>query len=269
MSSFSIDWLDLREPADHAARNEPLAKTALAALGQQRDQISPDRLLVDLGSGTGSTIRALLALGARDIVWRLVDLDGELLDEALKRHGKQLLIEDYQADLTIVTELPLSGAHMVTASALFDLASRKFCDEFIARLDRHKTVFYAALNYDGITRWSPEHPLDTTVLNAFNQDQRRDKGFGAALGPDATDYLQAQLQTAGFSVQLAASPWQLNGDQQPLVEALISGIADAVARDYGTAASALEDWKTFRLQHAGSGTCVVGHTDLLALPIPK
>ncbi len=31
--------------------------------------------------------------------------------------------------------------------------------------------------------------------------------------------------------------------------------------------ASLDDWTRFRLDHAGSGTCVVGHTDLLALPV--
>lgn len=266
MSSFSIAWLDLREPADVAARAKSLVKNALDWLGQKDDPISPDRILVDLGSGTGSTLRALTKLGASNFVWRLVDLDGKLLNEALKRHGKQLLIEDYQADLNVVNELPLTGANIVTASALFDLASREFCAALIARLDARKTAFYAALNYDGTIQWSPTHPLDETVLNAFNQDQLRDKGFGPALGPGATDYLTTQLEQAGYAVQVAPSPWELTGEQHLLVESLIEGIANAVAQDYGIDQHALDDWKQFRLQHAAAGQCTLGHWDLLALP---
>ncbi|HTF98268.1 MAG TPA: class I SAM-dependent methyltransferase [Cellvibrio sp.] len=266
MSSFSVAWLDLREPADFAARDKTLIKTVLDWLGQKNDPISPDRILVDLGSGTGSTLRTLTKLGASNFVWRLVDLDGKLLDEALKRHGKQLLIEDYQADLTLVNELPLTGANIVTASALFDLASAEFCDALIARIDARKTAFYAALNYDGNTQWKPTHPLDDTVLAAFNQDQLRDKGFGPALGPHATDYLKSTLEKMGFTVEIAASPWQLNGEQQTLVENLITGIAAALAEHSDIDATQLEDWKNFRLQHAATGTCIVGHWDLLALP---
>lgn len=266
MSSFSIAWLDLREPADFAARDKTLVQTALDWLGQKNDPISPDRILVDLGSGTGSTLRALTQLGASNFVWRLVDLDGKLLDEALKRHGKQLLIEDYQADLTVVNELPLTGANIVTASALFDLASAEFCDALIDRIDSRKTVFYAALNYDGNTQWAPKHPLDEKVLAAFNEDQIRDKGFGPALGPHATEYLKSKAEKAGYIVEIAASPWRLYGEQKTLVENLISGIADAVANNYGIDETDLADWKKFRLYHAETGSCIVGHWDLLALP---
>lgn len=266
MSGFSIHWLDLREPADVAARDKSLVNIALDWLGQKEDPISPDRILVDLGAGTGSTLRALSELGASNFVWRLVDVDGDLLDEALRRHGKQLLIEDYQADLTIVNELPLMGANIITASALFDLVSREFCDALIARISSRKTAFYAALNYDGNIQWSPSHPLDEKVLAAFNKDQMRDKGFGPALGPTATDYLKSTLQAAGYKIEIAPSPWQLGAGQQALIAELVAGIYNVIATNSDVDVDTLNEWKQFRLQHADSGNCTVGHWDLLALP---
>lgn len=266
MSSFSIAWLDLREGADFAARDKTLVTQALNWLGQATDRVSPDRIIVDLGAGTGSTLRALSKLGANNIVWRLVDLDGKLLDEALRRHGKSCLIEDYQADLTIIEELPLTGAHIVTASALFDLASSTFIDELVARLDARKTAVYAALNYDGTTTWSPAHPLDEKVLTAFNQDQHRDKGFGPALGPDCTEYLQKALENKGYAVTIQPSPWQLAAKDHAMLTELINGIAAAVSEGYGLTPQALEDWKNFRIANVADGNCTVGHWDLLALP---
>lgn len=266
MSSFSIAWLDLREGADFAARDKTLVTQALNWLGQATDRVSPDRIIVDLGAGTGSTLRALSKLGANNIVWRLVDLDGKLLDEALRRHGKNYLIEDYQADLTIIEELPLTGAHIVSASALFDLASSTFIDALVARLDARKTAVYAALNYDGTTTWSPAHPLDEKVLTAFNQDQQRDKGFGPALGPDCTEYLQKALENKGYAVTVQPSPWQLTAGDHAMLSELINGIAAAVSEGYGLTAQALDDWKNFRIANVADGNCTVGHWDLLALP---
>jgi len=267
MSSFSIAWLDLREAADFAARDKLLATQALNWLGQAIDPISPDRIVVDLGAGTGSTLRALTKLGAINIVWRLVDLDGKLLDEALRRHGKNYLIEDYQADLTVIAELPLSGAHIVSASALFDLASTDFIDALIERIEARKTAVYTALNYDGTTTWTPAHALDEKVLAAFNQDQQRDKGFGgAALGPQCTAYLQQVLEDKGYSVSIRPSPWQLGAKDQAMVSELINGIANAVSEGYDLTASELKEWKDFRLSHLTDGDCTVGHWDLLAVP---
>lgn len=282
MSGFSVAWLDLREGADNAARDKTLAAQALAWL-TAGDAGMP--IVVDLGSGTGSTLRALTHVGAspardipgtpardipesptRDLVWRLVDHDPALLNEALRRHGKTHVIEDHEADLLDLTTLPLTGARLVTASALFDLVSLSVVDALTARLVQHQAGLYAALNYDGITHWEPPHPLDGRVLAAFNQDQRRDKGLGLALGPDAADYLQMALSRSGYTVWIADSPWELGPDDAALVRELIPGIASAVAEGYGLDKQALQEWQEFRLAHAATGRCVVGHQDVLALP---
>jgi hypothetical protein len=51
-----------------------------------------------------------------------------------------------------------------------------------------------------------------------------------------------------------------------MVEELINGIAAATGNGYGLNAVALQEWKEFRLQNAATGTCIVGHNDILALP---
>ncbi len=256
MSGFSIEWLDLREPADKAARSPDLLQQMQSWL--QRD---PSPILLDLGAGTGSTLRALSYVQA---AWRLVDLDSCLLNEAVARHGNTHQLAIYQQDLTKVEQLPLANVNLVTASALFDLASAAFCDSLIAQLVERRIGLYAAMNYDGVTQWSPAHPLDDDVLAAFNRDQLRDKGMGPALGPGATDYLMQRLQQAGFVVHIAASPWQLDAQQRPMLESLIPGIAGAVNSQIEL--ELLQDWLDFRLRSIAIGTCVVGHQDLLALP---
>ncbi len=263
MSGFSITWLDLRESADQRARNPILASKALAALVDPQAPQAPG-LAVDLGAGTGATLRVFKNLGANDIVWRLVDHDGALLDEALRRHRREFVIEDHQCDLRIVDELPLAGARLVTASALFDLCSEEFVGALCPRISAQNTGLYAALNYDGTTNWQPTHPLDDQVLAAFNQDQLRDKGLGPALGPQATAVLKQTLENAGYDVQIGVSPWQLDAQDSALLTELIAGIANAVATSLD--AKALEQWRQFRLDNIRNGTCEVGHSDLLALP---
>lgn len=263
MSGFSVAWLDLRESADNAARDKGMAAQALSWLTADEAAMP---IIVDLGSGTGSTLRALTALGAANIVWRLIDHDPALLNEALRRHGKTHVVEDYEADLLDLTTLPLTGARLVTASALFDLVALSVVDALTARLVQHRAGLYAALNYDGTTTWTPVHPLDGHVLAAFNQDQRKNKGLGLALGPDAGDYLQMALTRAGYTVWVADSPWTLGPADAAMVRELVLGIASAVAQGYGLNADALQEWKDFRLAHASTGTCTVGHNDVLALP---
>lgn len=261
MSGFSVEWLDLREPADSAARDGELLQ--LTRLWLQRFSAP---VLLDLGAGTGSTLRAVSSAQIAQAKWRLVDLDNALLGEALARHSKTHPLAIYPQDLNQVEQLPFAEVNLVTASAFFDLASAAFCDALMDQLVEHRIGLYAALNYDGITRWSPAHPLDEVVLAAFNRDQLRDKGMGPALGPGATEYLARRLRNAGFAVHTAQSPWRLSGEQKPMVENLVEGIANAVAADPQISSEALQDWRLFRLQSIGSGTCVVGHQDLLALP---
>lgn len=263
MSGFSINWLDLREPADIAARNKSLTGQVVEYLMTDAD-IAP--VIVDLGSGTGSTLRALTAAGAHPCVWRLVDHDPALLNEALRRHGKHEIIEDYEADLLAVDALPLGAAKLLSASALFDLASADLVEQLVEKLAAQGTAFYAALNYDGRTQWSPAHPLDQAVLHAFNDDQRRDKGMGPALGPESAVCLQHALQRAGYHVHLADNAWDLGPQQHALVAELIRGIKAAVAVAYGLDTQALDDWEQFRLSHSTKGHCLIGHLDVLAFP---
>ncbi|MDT8398618.1 MAG: hypothetical protein RQ899_08395 [Pseudomonadales bacterium] len=273
MSGFSIAWLNLREAADVSARDRTLARRAIEWVGAAP---LPGMVCVDLASGTGSTLGALARLDTVDFpdhgCWRLVDHDPVLLDEALRRHGGQYQIATYENDLNEIDALPLSGAHLVTASALFDLVSRNFIERLAAKLSLERSALYAALNYDGTTTWSPVHALDEDVLAAFNRDQCRDKGLGQALGPEATSCLQATLMAAGYEVSLASSPWLLGPADHALTKELVNGIAGAAATDstfsgHPDRREQLKDWQNFRLAHAGSGHCRVGHCDLLALPV--
>jgi len=147
------------------------------------------------------------------------------------------------------------------------LVSREFVDSLLDSLSSQKTALYVALNYDGNIEWTPSHPFDAAVLKAFNQDQRKDKGFGKALGPDATEYLQQILESKKYKTSTASSPWQLNSTNHELVSELIEGIVGAVENDYGLIADDLNAWKEFRIANASSGTCNLGHLDLLALPL--
>ena len=270
MSGFSVDWLDLREPADLRARDATLLAQAKSWLGD-----NPTSIVVDLGTGTGSTLRAFIDSGDSESGtphWRLLDQDAQLLGEARKRHGCSHKLETCELDLAKVSELPLAGSRLVTASALFDLVSAPFVDSLATSLQAQFQVepvgLYAALNYDGTTDWTPGHPLDGLVLSAFNRDQRRDKGFGQALGPDNCIYLEQRLSEAGFAVSSARSPWILSAIDGALMIELIHGMASAVADDPTLDSESLRGWRDFRLAKVKIGKCIVGHRDLLALPEP-
>ena len=250
---FSADWLNLREPADHAARDGALLDAAARAAG-------PAPVIVDLGCGTGSSRRAMAGRLPEAARWRMVDADPALLDLA----GRHEATTTHRIDLRRIEDLPLEGATLVTASALIDLTSADWLDGLIARLAALRLPFYAALSYDGEIRFQPPHHDDAAVTAAFNRHQRGDKGFGRALGPDATDHASATLRAAGYRVETAASPWRLGPDQAPLQHALLTGIAEAAAE--AGAECDVAGWVAARGDPASRSACVVGHRDLLALP---
>lgn len=251
---FSATWLALREPADHAARDAGLLHAAAAAAG------APP-VIVDLGSGTGSTLRAFAPALGGPAIWRLVDSDPALLAQAAISAGRDVSL--HQADLRALDTLPLAGASLVTASALIDLCSRDWLTRLAERLKQQSVAFYAALNYDGVMAWSVPDSADATITAAFNHHQRGDKGFGPALGPDCARIAAEVFRKAGFTVTEADSPWRLGPDQVALQRQLCDGIASA-ASEMGVVQAA--HWAARRHALADDSACTIGHRDLLALP---
>ncbi|MEE4299000.1 MAG: class I SAM-dependent methyltransferase, partial [Pseudomonadales bacterium] len=205
---FSAAWLALREGADRAARDAALARRAAAAAG-------PAPLIVDLGSGTGATRRALAPLLPASARWRFVDNDAALLAQAGAEAGERA--ELVEADLADLDALPLEDATLVTASALLDLVPEHWVTALARRLHG---PFYAALSYDGVMHWTPEDPEDAAVSAAFDRHQHGDKGLGPALGPEAAERTRAAFEAAGFTVELAQSPWRLGPADAALQRAL-------------------------------------------------
>ena len=248
MSGFSADWLALREAADGRARDAGLRGAFLAAL-----PASPR--VLDLGSGTGSTARAL---AVPDMRWTFVDRDRALLAEASRRHPAARIVEaDLARDLDAVLAQP---ADAITASALFDLVSPDWIERFAAGAGGR--VVHAALTYDGLEDWQPPHPADGAVARAFDAHQRRDKGFGPAAGPLGTSLLARALEERGYDVTLAPSPWRLErGRDAALMEALAEGTAGA-AIEAGCDSTTARDWLAARRT---ADRCTIGHLDLLAV----
>lgn len=278
MSGFSADWLALREPADHRARNRDL----LGALSRRfagRETLA----VVDLGCGAGSNLRALAPALPRRQRWRLVDHDPALLAAARERiaqwgglreasgpeltiswEGRHLTVAFQEADLAADLAGALKGApHLVTAAALFDLVSTEWIERCVAAVVAREAVFYTVLTYNGTETWDPPHPADEAVRAAFHAHQGGDKGFGPAAGPHATEALAQAFLKAGYRVRSADSPWRLDAEDAALVRELAQGTARA-ARETGAVPEAdVSSWLEARLSAA---TCVVGHTDLLAVP---
>ncbi|MFN3869450.1 MAG: class I SAM-dependent methyltransferase [Hyphomicrobiaceae bacterium] len=280
MSGFSPDWLALREPADIRARNADVA-SALAARFALRDSVS----VVDLGCGTGSNLRTTSALLPSRQSWTLVDYDSRLLDAArgvlaswadtstanddgsmsLTKDSRAITVRFRQADLVADLEAMLDPApDLVTAAALFDLASPEFIRRTARAVARTGAVFYTVLTYNGIQHWHPRTPSDGQMTSAFNRHQMTDKGFGVSAGPTAPVHLAEQFEVMGFAVTEGQSPWIMSAPRDAqLIGELVQGQAAAVRETRAVDAATVERW----LKVARTGA-EVGHVDTLAVPPP-
>lgn len=276
MSGFTPEWLTLREPADHRAR-DPMLGLQLADCLQKAPRIE----VTDLGCGTGSNIRATYALLGAEQHWTLVDYDPTLLAAArdllgawadratpigdkieLVKSGKTLVVSFRQADLTQDLETAIGAKpDLVTASALFDLCSVAFIDRFAAAVARRYATFYTVLSYNGIQRWTPKHRADDAMTKAFHAHQVTDKGFGASSGPGCPAALKAAFERNGYRVAEGDSPWLLGRMDQPLIDALAPGFAGAVRETEMVDDATVDDWLALK-RHGAE----VGHTDTLAFP---
>jgi SAM-dependent methyltransferase len=263
MSGFSADWLALREAADHRARSRELEQT-LSARFQTHDSIT----VVDLGCGTGSNLRATAPLLPERQSWTLVDYDADLLiaarmtlkawaDSASEDGDALELVEDRrrirvdfrQADLAQDLDGALGGhADLVTASALFDLASPDFIRRF---------------TNTGIQRWVPHRPADNAMASAFHRHQMRDKGLGPSAGPTAPAHLADQFRLSDYTVLEGDSPWKLSAPRDAaLIAELAKGFAAAVAETGAVDKATIAAWQ--KVARTGAET---GHTDTLAIPV--
>lgn len=263
--SFSAEWLSLREPIDHAARNRDVLEMVRDLLVNS----APARL-TDIGSGTGSTLRALAPVLPRAATWHLVDYDAELLAVASREAGG-LPVTMAQADLSVsldaIFEKP---ADLVTTSAFLDLVSEAWIGKLVAMLADRQVPFYAALSYDGRAGCVPPLPADAIVLDAFNAHQRGDKGFGPALGPRAAETAVACFEDAGYKIVSGLSDWQAGPDHAAFQTMLLDGWRAAASEIRPDLADDFGAWFNHRkafLRDAANGASVfVGHRDFLALP---
>lgn len=275
MSGFSAEWLALREPVDHRSRNAALARQLASHVAGE-----PRLAVVDLGCGTGANFRAIAPLLGPDQAWTLVDNDLGLLlharrsiaawadnteeqgDEMAVHHGgKAFRVRFRAADLArgLDSAIP-DGTALVTASAFFDLASPSFIAKFARVVAERRAAFHTVLTYNGVQRWTPEHPSDAEMTADFHLHQKTDKGFGSASGPDACRYLEQAFGEAGYRISEGDSHWRLGPEEAQLLRMLETGFRDAVRETGRIDPRTLAGWDAVRRTGAE-----VGHTDTLAL----
>jgi hypothetical protein len=264
--SFASEWRALREPPDGRARSpKVLAEVADAFAGQTAITI------VDLACGTGSTLRAVAPQLSPRQNWKLCDNDLGLLARAAgTTRPDRVTVTTTPIDLARDLEAALDGpVDLVTTSALLDLVSADWLERFVVEAAARRLPVYAALTYDGRAMMDPVDPFDASVIDAVNRHQRRDKGFGPALGPAAAAAVIAHFKAVGYAVAEGQSDWAFGPEDRDIQTEVLSGWASA-ARELGDLAlTDLVAWLTRRraLVAEGRAHMRVGHVDVFAQPI--
>jgi hypothetical protein len=278
VNEFSAEWLALREAADRRARSPALLNAT--RLWADRFLVSDRPLrILDLGAGAGANVRFLAPQLPAPQVWTLIDGDTRLLDLACSARERGRIVPMFSRGLVqmqaIARDLAAAGslrdvrrgAHLITASALFDLVSEAWCRRLIRELARPGAALLAALTYDGRIALHPPHPSDAIARILFNRHQRSDKGFGPALGPAAARTLIRLASAAGAQVIVARSDWRLGRGDTALLRPLLRAWAAAAQEVQPERAADIDSWLALRDAQVGAVMlgAVVGHLDVLAV----
>ncbi|MEU9986647.1 class I SAM-dependent methyltransferase [Streptomyces sp. NPDC048045] len=268
---YAPEWLQLREGADAGARAEDLLDPLRIRLADLPGRAG-GLVVHDLGCGTGSMGRWLAPRldGAQH--WILHDRDPYLLHFAAvasartAADGSRVTVETRRGDVARLTPDALTGASLVTASALLDVLTREEIEALAAACTGAGCTALLTLSVAGRVELSPSHPLDAEIAEAFNAHQRRT----GMLGPDAVTVACEAFSERGATVRVHPSPWRLGPDESALTEQWLRGwVGAAVEQEPGLSVRA-ERYLEERLAACAAGELqvVVHHSDLLALPGP-
>ena len=223
--------------------------------------------VADLGSGTGSTVRALAPCFPKCQRWRLFDNDlGLLVRARATPHPAAATVTAIHVDLSRDLEIFLQApTDIITAFALLDLVSEAWFDQLALKITARSIPLYATLTHDGRNELTPPDAFDAPILAAVRAHQRTDKGFGPALGPTAASFAIGRLKSLGYSVVQGTSDWVIAARDYDMQLELLSGWA-AAAREMGETFTAVAAWLTRRreLLASGQSSMRIGHIDFWA-----
>jgi hypothetical protein len=289
LTSFDVNWLELREPLDQAARSKELTVHFIEALNS-----SPEPVIMDIGGGTAANFRMLAPQIARNQHWQLIDHDPTLIQHSfiavidwahsrgwesqrLNEHtlivytssGHWTLAADRVDIAKSVEHLSFQNVDAIVTSAFLDLVSADWIQRFSDCLSEVRRPFFATLTVDGRRLWSPAHPDDDWIETLFRLHQSKDKGFGNSIGIEATAAISIALEKANFDVHVESSDWLVDCQHhKKLLTKLLNDALDISIAMKPSEAPRIQEWYRLRQSQMQTHKLAyrVGHLDLLALP---
>jgi SAM-dependent methyltransferase len=265
----SPGWLDLREPADAAARAPDLVDHLRRQLPAASRQV-----IHDLACGTGAMGRWLAPRLAGGQHWVVHDLDDDLLAIAAENlpgeaaDGAAVTVETRQSDITRLDPDDLADATLITASAILDLLTHEELAGLVSACAVTGCPVLLTLSVVGRVDLSPADPLDAQVASAFNAHQRRATEKGRLLGPDAVAAAVEAFGRLEVDVLVRPSPWRLGALEGDLTAQWLTGWVAAACEQQVELAAEDDAYARRRLAEAAAGqlAVTVDHADLLILP---
>jgi hypothetical protein len=265
----SSEWLDLREPADAAARAHDLVdhlRRHLPATGR--------RVIHDLACGTGAMGRWLAPLLPGPQHWVVHDRDADLLQIAAAdlpgpaADEASVVVETRRSDIAQLRPHDLADATLITASAVLDLMTEEELAGLVKLCAGAGCPALLTLSVVGRVDLVPADPLDSRVAAAFDAHQRRMTVGGRLLGPDAVAAAVEGFRRLGCEVLVRPSPWRLGAAEADLAGEWFTGWVFAASDQEIELAAEADAYARRRLAEARAGelAVTVGHADLLVLP---
>jgi hypothetical protein len=269
-TSVNRAWLALREPADAAARAGELVEHVQRA-ARPRDGWW---VIHDLGGGSGAMGRWLAPRLPGPQRWVIHDRDADLLGlaaaepPAAAADGAAVTVETRHSDITRLHHSDLTGATLITASALLDMLTEAELNRIVSSCAGADCPVLFMLTVVGHVELTPSEALDRQMAAAFDAHQRRMTDRGRLLGPDAAAYAAESFGRLGSEVLVRPSPWRLGPAETELATTWFTGWVAAACEQRPDLITEAEGYTRRRLAQARTGQLVVvlDHADLVALP---
>jgi hypothetical protein len=220
--------------------------------------------IIDLGAGTGANQRWLASRLPFQQRWIHLDHD-PAISRSLPLPQDTMIIDDSVEAL----ERLLAGGNndhcLVGCSALLDVLTRGHLDAVCRAVIDNQVPALFSLSVTGTQTISPMDLHDQRLLDAFNDHQRR----AGRAGPDAIRLAVDALHTAGYTVNIQETPWQLTASSEAaFVEQFLQQRLDAAVAQDPSLAGVARAWFELRRAQLELGVLriEIGHRDILALP---